>query len=116
MISLPSYQDSSLFSFEWYHNISMHKNTQATAGSPGRPSLGKHMAGTGRLEGSTACRRPTRPMKIRPVWIPDLQDTRQSLGESLVDFRQFTSWTFAIGECPIGEISESRLGMLRGIF
>ena len=94
MISLPSYQDSSLFSFEWYHNISMHKNTQATAGSPDRASRGKYMAGTGTLEGSTVCRRPTRPMKSRPVWIPDPQDTRQSLGE----------------------ISESRLGMLRGIF
>ena len=87
MISLPSYQDSSLFSFEWHHNISMHKNTQATAGRRGRPSRGKHMVGTGRLEGSTVCRRPTRPMKSSPVWIRDPQDTRQSLGESLVDFR-----------------------------
>ncbi len=26
------------------------------------------MAGTGRLEGSTACRRPARPRKSRPVW------------------------------------------------
>ena len=86
MISLPSYQDSSLFSFKWYHNISMHKSTQATAGSPDRASRGKHMVGTGTLEGSRACRRPTRPMKSRPVWISDPQGTRQSLGESLVDF------------------------------
>ncbi len=94
MVSLPYYQDSSLFSFEWYHNLSMHKSTQATAGSPSRTTRGKHMAGTGRLEGPTACRRPTRPMKSRPVWIPDQQDTRQSLGES----------------------SESCLGMVREIF
>ncbi len=94
MISLPSYQDSSLFSFEWHHNISMHKSTQTTAGSPGRRSRRKHMAGTGRLEGPTACRKPTRPLKSRPVWISDPAGTRQSLGES----------------------SESGLGMVREIF
>ncbi len=91
MISLPSYQDSSPFSYDCYHNISMHKSTLATTGRPGR---GKHMAGTGRLEGFTACRRPTRSMKSRPVWIPSPEDTSQSLGE----------------------ISESRLDMLREIF
>jgi len=36
-----------------------------------RPGRGKHMTGTGRLKGSTAYRRPARPMKSRPVWISD---------------------------------------------
>jgi hypothetical protein len=34
MISLSSYEDTLLFSFKWYHNISMKKTTQATAGRP----------------------------------------------------------------------------------
>jgi hypothetical protein len=38
MISLSSYQETLLFSFKWYHNISMKKTTQATADRPGRPT------------------------------------------------------------------------------
>jgi hypothetical protein len=56
----------------------------------GRPGRGKHMAGTGRLEGSTACRRPARPMKSRPVWTSDGHNTVMCLvrrGRMFIEYK-----------------------------
>jgi hypothetical protein len=50
------------------------------------------MAGTGTLEGSTACRRPAGPLKSRPVWISDV-DTVQT--NSISFSREVNShWTY----------------------